>query len=107
MTSHSAQSKTVERVLINIDSGDHRLRGLLNEVFSYVAVSRPEYDLQIFADDAAQLLRVLSRQNEQTKALAPEQISAYREQLIEVAEPHGPIRQIRREETMNQLDLAL
>ncbi len=85
MTSHSAQSKTVERVLINIDTGDHRLRGLLNEVFSYVAASRPEYDLQVFADDATQLLRVLSRQNEQTKALSPEQLSVYREQIVDLA----------------------
>ncbi len=82
MTSHSAQSKTVERVLINIDTQDHRLRGLLNEVFSYVAASRPEYDLQVFADNATQLLRVLSRENEQTKALAPEQIQVYRERLV-------------------------
>ncbi|MDQ2775623.1 MAG: relaxase domain-containing protein [Acidobacteriota bacterium] len=86
MTSHSAQSKTVERVLINVDATDPRLRGLLNEVFGYVAASRPEYDLQVFADDATHLLRVLSRQNEQTKALAPEQISGYREQSLQVAE---------------------
>src|SRR3954447_7351081 len=75
MTSHSAQSQTVDRVLININSSDPRLPGLLNEVFAYVAASRPEYDLQILADNASRLLRVLSRENEQTKALLPEEIA--------------------------------
>jgi conjugative relaxase-like TrwC/TraI family protein len=93
MTSHSAQSKTVNRVLINIDSSDPRLRGLLNEVFSYVATSRPENDMQVFADDATQLARVLSRSNEQMKALSPEQLSAYRERLTEQS------RQSEREQT--------
>ena len=83
MTSHSAQSQTVERVLINVDSSDPRLRALLNEVFSYVASSRPEYDLQVFADDETQLSRVLSRQNEQQKALSPQEISKFREQSLE------------------------
>jgi hypothetical protein len=62
---------------------------LLNEVFAYVAASLPEYDLQIFADNASQLLRVLSRENEQTKALLPEEISQYREQLIEMEQGYG------------------
>ncbi|MGI9071988.1 MAG: hypothetical protein ACR2JB_11910 [Bryobacteraceae bacterium] len=48
-----------------------------------MATSRPEYDMQVFADDATQLARVLSRTNEQMKALAPEQLSAYRERLTE------------------------
>jgi conjugative relaxase-like TrwC/TraI family protein len=82
------QSQTVDRVLINVNSSDPRLRGLLNEVFAYVAASRPEYDLQVFADNASQLLRVLGRENEQQKALSPQEISRYREQLIEIV-PKG------------------
>jgi hypothetical protein len=35
--------------------------------------------------NASQLLRVLSRENEQQKALSPQEISRYREQLIEIA----------------------
>jgi ATP-dependent exoDNAse (exonuclease V) alpha subunit len=92
ITSHSAQSQTVERVLINVNSSDSRLCGLLNEVFAYVAASRPEYDLQIFADNASQLLRVLSRENETQKALSPEEIAQYREQLMEIA--HQPVREM-------------
>src|SRR3954447_20751018 len=58
----------------------------LNEVFAYVAASRPEYDLQVFADNASQLFQVLSRENEQQKALSPQEISRYREQLMEIAQ---------------------
>ncbi len=86
MTSHSAQSKTVDRVLINVNSSDPRLRGLLNEVFAYVAASRPEHDIQVFADDAAQLLRVLHRPNETEKALSSEQLAHYQKQLIQQVE---------------------
>ncbi len=68
-----------------IDTGDYRLRALLNEVFAYVATSRPEYDMQLFADEAGGLYRVLSRENETHKALSPEQIGAYREQLVELS----------------------
>ena len=73
--------------MINIHSADPRLRGLLNEVFAYVAASRPEYDLRVFADNATDLLRVLSRENEQQKALSPQEISRYREQLLERLQP--------------------
>ncbi len=93
MTSHSAQSQTVERVLININSSDPRLRGLLNEVFAYVAASRPEYDLQVFADNASQLFRVLSRENEAQKAHSPEEIQEYRQALLKltsVEQKQGP-----------------
>jgi ATP-dependent exoDNAse (exonuclease V) alpha subunit len=89
MTSHSAQSQTVERCLININSFDPRLRGLLNEVFAYVGASRPEYDLRLFADQASELYRVLSRENEEQKAHSPEQIAEYREQLLEMT--HQPV----------------
>ena len=83
----------MERVLINIHSADPRLRGLLNEVFAYVAASRPEYDLRVFADNATDLLRVLSRENEQQKALSPLEISRYREQLVEIAHQPAPERE--------------
>jgi ATP-dependent exoDNAse (exonuclease V) alpha subunit len=91
MTSHSAQSMTVNRSLLNVDTSDLRLRGLLNDVFAYVAGSRPEYDLQIFADNAAELARVLGRQNEEQKALAPEEISVLHDWHIAVEheQQHG------------------
>jgi conjugative relaxase-like TrwC/TraI family protein len=89
MTSHSAQSMTVHRALLNVDTSDPRLRALLNDVFAYVAGSRPEYDLRIFADNAAELARVLSRQNEEQKALAPEQIAVYRDWQMGLEQEYG------------------
>jgi conjugative relaxase-like TrwC/TraI family protein len=77
MTSHSSQGATVDRALIHIDTGDSRVRTLINETLAYVATSRPRYDAQIFTDDAAQLAAALSRRHENATALAPEQITAY------------------------------
>jgi ATP-dependent exoDNAse (exonuclease V) alpha subunit len=86
MTSHSAQSMTVERALLNVDTSDPRLRALLNDVFAYVAGSRPQYDLRIFADNIAELARVLSQQNEEQKALAPEELAVYRDRYMSGAD---------------------
>ncbi len=77
MTSHSSQGATVDRALIHIDTGDSRVRALIDETLAYVATSRPRYDAQIFTDNADQLAAALSRQHENATALSPEQISAY------------------------------
>ena len=77
MTSHSSQGTTVDRALIHIDTGDSRVRTLIDETLAYVATSRPRYDAQIFTDDANKLSASLSRRHENATALSPEQISAY------------------------------
>jgi ATP-dependent exoDNAse (exonuclease V) alpha subunit len=77
MTSHSSQGATVDRALIHIDTGDSRVRTLVDETLAYVATSRPRYDAQIFTDDADQLAAALSRRHENATALSPEQITAY------------------------------
>ncbi len=77
MTSHSSQGATVDRALIHIDTGDSRVRSLIDETLAYVATSRPRYDAQIFTDNADQLAAALSRRHENATALSPEQISAY------------------------------
>jgi len=77
MTSHSSQGATVDRALIHIDTGDSRVRTLIDETLAYVATSRPRYDAQIFTDDADQLAAALSRRHEYATALSPEQITAY------------------------------
>jgi ATP-dependent exoDNAse (exonuclease V) alpha subunit len=77
MTSHSSQGATVDRALIHIDTGDSRVRTLIDETLAYVATSRPRYDAQIFTDDADQLSAALSRRHENATALSPEQISVY------------------------------
>jgi conjugative relaxase-like TrwC/TraI family protein len=40
-TSHSAQSRTVERAAVQVDTDDYRLHALVNRVFSYVAGAAP------------------------------------------------------------------
>ena len=77
MTSHSSQGATVDRVLIHIDTGDSRNRALINETLAYVATSRPRYDAQIFTDDPTQLVKALSRKEENATALSADQIAEY------------------------------
>lgn len=78
MTSHSAQGKTVDRVLVHMDAGDTRLRSLVNDTFAYVATSRPRYDVQIFTDNTEALGLALARHKENSMALSPEQIHQYK-----------------------------
>jgi ATP-dependent exoDNAse (exonuclease V) alpha subunit len=78
MTSYSAQGTTVNRVLLHIDTSDYRLSKLIDKTLAYVGSSRAQYDIQIFADDASRLAPSLSRENERTKALSPDEIRAYR-----------------------------
>lgn len=73
-TSHSAQSRTVERCAVQVDTDDHRLHGLINQVFSYVAGSRPEHELAVFTDDKEKLARAMGREHEVHTALAPQYI---------------------------------
>jgi ATP-dependent exoDNAse (exonuclease V) alpha subunit len=86
MTSHSSQSKTVHTIVIHVDTSDPRLRSLLNDVFAYVSASRGQYDIQIFTDDKSRLVNVLSRQNEEQMALAPEQITQLSEGIEQTAQ---------------------
>jgi hypothetical protein len=78
MTSYSAQGTTVDRVLLHINTSDYRLTGLVDQMLAYVGSSRAQSDILIFADDAGQLERSLSRANERVKALSPDEIRAYR-----------------------------
>jgi ATP-dependent exoDNAse (exonuclease V) alpha subunit len=77
MTSHSSQGATVDRALIHIDTGDSRVRALIDETLAYVATSRPRHDAQIFTDNADQLVAALSKQHENATALSPAQIAVY------------------------------
>ena len=77
MTSHSSQGATVDRALIHIDTGDSRVRTLIDQTLAYVATSRPRYDAQIFTDNADRLATALSRKHENATALSPERISDY------------------------------
>ena len=59
MTGHSSQGQTAERVLIHVDTGQSEL--LINNRFAYVAVSRGQYDAEIYTNDRSELARDLSR----------------------------------------------
>ncbi|HZT35311.1 MAG TPA: hypothetical protein VFA15_05300, partial [Nitrososphaera sp.] len=50
------QSKTSERTLLQIDTGDSRIRTLLDKPLLYVGASRGSRDLVIFTDDKECLL---------------------------------------------------
>jgi hypothetical protein len=70
-----------DRDLWNIETLDPRLSKLLNKTATYVETSRPEYDLQVFTDDVNRLLPTLSRENEASKALTPEEIQSFRKSV--------------------------
>jgi ATP-dependent exoDNAse (exonuclease V) alpha subunit len=79
-TSYSAQAKTVDRVLIHVETGDARARALVDQTLAYVATSRGRYDAQFFVDDREQLAKSLESMHLKPKALSREQIEAYKEQ---------------------------
>lgn len=87
MTSHSAQGTTVDRSLVHVDTGDSKVRNLIDETLGYVAGSRPRYDLQIFTDNASELARSLSRSHKNEMALAPEESLAHFQYTPNVRKP--------------------
>jgi ATP-dependent exoDNAse (exonuclease V) alpha subunit len=56
MTSYSLQSKTFDRTLLQIDTGDSRIRTLLDAALLYVGGSRGNRELVVFTDDKECLL---------------------------------------------------
>jgi ATP-dependent exoDNAse (exonuclease V) alpha subunit len=60
VTSHSSQGQTAERVLIHVDT-EQAYGELLNNRMAYVSVSRAQFDVQIYTNDAKALGQELSR----------------------------------------------
>lgn len=60
VTSHSSQSQTADRVLIHVDSSQAHGE-LLNSRMAYVSVSRAQFDVQMYTNDAKTLGQQLSR----------------------------------------------
>ena len=60
VTSHSSQGQTADRVLVHVDS-ETAHGELLNSRMAYVSVSRAEFDVQMYTNDAKTLGQVLSR----------------------------------------------
>jgi ATP-dependent exoDNAse (exonuclease V) alpha subunit len=71
VTSHSSQSLTAERVLVNADTGVHP--DLLNSRFGYVSISRASHQATLFTDDMTKLRPQLSTEIAKTSALKIDQ----------------------------------
>jgi uncharacterized protein (DUF2252 family) len=71
VTSHSSQGQTADRVLIHVDSAQAHSE-LLNNRMAYVSVSRAQYDVQMYTNDAKTLGQELSRDVSKSTALQPE-----------------------------------
>jgi conjugative relaxase-like TrwC/TraI family protein len=93
VTSHSSQGQTADRVLIHVDS-DQAHGELLNSRMAYVSVSRAQYDVQMYTNDAAALGQELSR--DVSKSVALEDVA------IAKGVSSGPVQQV-----VEQLGLGL
>jgi ATP-dependent exoDNAse (exonuclease V) alpha subunit len=69
VTSHSSQGQTADRVLIHVDSAQGHGE-LLNSRMAYVSVSRAQYDVKMYTNDAKTLGFELSRDVTKATALA-------------------------------------
>ena len=87
VTSHSSQGQTADRVLIHVDT-DLAAKDLLNNRMAYVAVSRGQWDAQIFTNDRCALANALGRDVSHQSAYQPAQAIAPFVQ--EIAEKHAP-----------------
>ncbi|MGA7156192.1 MAG: ATP-binding domain-containing protein [Acidobacteriaceae bacterium] len=72
VTSHSSQGQTAARVLIHLDT-ELGAKDLLNHRLTYVAVSRGQWDAQIFTNDRGKLVQVLSHDASHKSAMQPQQ----------------------------------
>jgi conjugative relaxase-like TrwC/TraI family protein len=68
VTSHSSQGQTAQRVLVHVER-DRASEKLVNQRLAYVAVSRGQYDAQIYTDDKVKLARALDRDVSHRSAL--------------------------------------
>jgi ATP-dependent exoDNAse (exonuclease V) alpha subunit len=88
VTSYSSQGQTAERLLIHVDT-ELAAKDLLNSRMAYVAVSRGQWDAQIFTNDRNKLPQALGNDvshqsaNKPEQAIAPLQQEAVRSQQPE------------------------
>jgi ATP-dependent exoDNAse (exonuclease V) alpha subunit len=68
VTSHSSQGQTADRVLIRLDSSQAHGE-LLNSRMAYVSVSRAQFDVKMYTNDAKTLGQDLSRDVSHPSAL--------------------------------------
>jgi ATP-dependent exoDNAse (exonuclease V) alpha subunit len=71
VTSHSSQEATADRVLVHVDT-EQAPDELINSRLAYVAVSRGQFDAQIYTNDGEKLGEELSRDVSKHAALGTE-----------------------------------
>jgi ATP-dependent exoDNAse (exonuclease V) alpha subunit len=71
VTSHSSQGQTADRVLVHVDS-EQAHGQLLNSRMAYVSVSRAQFDVQMYTNDAGTLGHELSRDVSHQSAIQQE-----------------------------------
>ena len=77
MTSYSSQGKTVDRVLVQIDTGDSKVRNLNDLMMAYVAMTRGKRELEVYTDSKTDLADTLNRAVLKTTAHSPEKIQSF------------------------------
>jgi len=88
VTSYSSQGQTAERVLIHVDT-ELGAKDLLNNRMAYVAVSRGQWDAQIFTNDREKLPLALSQDVSHQSAYKPGQAIASMQQKMAPSPAQG------------------
>jgi conjugative relaxase-like TrwC/TraI family protein len=91
VTSHSSQGQTADRVLIHVDSSQAHGE-LLNSRMAYVSVSRAQFDVQMYTNDAKTLGQQLSRDVSHPSALQ-QQPTTMQQESPQKIEPFQPVQQ--------------
>jgi conjugative relaxase-like TrwC/TraI family protein len=73
VTSHSSQGQTADRVLIHVDS-EQAHGELLNSRMAYVSVSRAQFDVKLYTNDAKTLGWELNRDSTKATALSQQEL---------------------------------
>ena len=72
LTSHSSQGQTADRVLIHVDT--EQAPELVNSRMAYVSVSRAQFDVQMYTNDAKTLGYELNKEISKTTALSQQEL---------------------------------
>ena len=89
MTSHSSQGQTADRVLIHVDSSQAHGE-LLNSRMAYVSVSRAQFDVQMYTNDAKMLGQQLSRDVSNPSAIQQTSEPTGMQQQTPIQQDTGP-----------------
>jgi ATP-dependent exoDNAse (exonuclease V) alpha subunit len=74
VTSHSSQGQTADRVLIHVDSAQAH-GDLLNSRMAYVSISRAQFDVKLYTNDAKTLGWELGRNATKETALSQSEVA--------------------------------